>query len=111
VPETYQAAGEELAASYWSLCGVRCEDDNCQSGLGLAVLPPQSFNAFKRNLFNADGCFPCMSMCVSYTMHCGSSPGTGVGVIDNCKLSRVCWKLNLGPREEQLVFITTEPFL
>lgn len=37
------------------------------------------------------------------------SPGTGV--TDQCELPCVCWKLDLGPVEEQLVFLTCEPSL
>jgi len=37
------------------------------------------------------------------------SPGTGV--TDRCELPCGCWELNLGPLEEQLVFLTPEPSL
>lgn len=35
------------------------------------------------------------------------SPGTGVP--DRCASPRGCWELNADPRQEQQVFLTTEP--
>ena len=37
------------------------------------------------------------------------SPGTGI--TDGCEPPHGCWKLNLGPLEEQPVFLTSEPSL
>lgn len=37
------------------------------------------------------------------------SPATGV--MDGCKLPRECRELNLGPLQEQYMFLTTEPTL
>ena len=33
----------------------------------------------------------------------------GTGVTDSCEMTYGCWELNLGPLEEQLVFLTVEP--
>jgi hypothetical protein len=35
----------------------------------------------------------------------------GIGVADSCELPCGCWELNLGPLEEQPVFLTSEPSL
>jgi hypothetical protein len=32
-----------------------------------------------------------------------------LGVTDNCELPCGCWELNLGPLDEQSVFLTVEP--
>ena len=45
----------------------------------------------------------CLENCSS---QCVRSSGTGV--TDNCELLCGCWDLNLGPLEEQLVFLTAE---
>jgi hypothetical protein len=36
---------------------------------------------------------------------------TGTGATNSCELSCECWKLNLGPLEEQPELITTELYL
>ena len=48
-----------------------------------------------------------MFMC-TYVLPAKSS---GTGVKDTCELPCGCWELNPGPLEEQLVLLTTNPFL
>jgi hypothetical protein len=51
-----------------------------------------------------------MYVCMYVCMYEGvRTPGTEI--IDSCVLPCVCWKLNLGPLEEQPVLLTAEPSL
>ena len=56
-----------------------------------------------------------VSVCTTFTK-CPQRPEEGVrspgtGITEGCELPRGYWELNLGPLEEQPVYLTTEPSL
>jgi hypothetical protein len=53
-------------------------------------------------------------MCIggfAYMYVCDGVKSPRIGARDSCELSCECWKLNLGPLEEQPILLTTEPHL